>query len=369
MVDLAAVSFGDTERIMEKLKVAVIGLGMGRMHLQEFSRHSGAEVVGFADVDESRFARCRELAPKARTYTDYKQLLRTEKPDLVTVALPNFLHEQVVCDALREGAHVLCEKPMSLQVESALRMRDAAEAHGRGLYINFSKRFSPQGQAARRLVDEGALGPVYHAISYWTRRDGIPGFGGWFGQKEKSGGGPLIDLGVHQLDLVLWLMGKVKPVTVSGCAHQRRAVVKAREAGKAFDVEDLACGFLRMDNGASIQLEVSWDGYYARKECSGFRLMGECGGLETAPGPHGPSTLHYAHDVAGSAVNSVPLQHPHSNGSCHELASCLLENRPFSATAADGIRVQIILDALYESAASGREVAVEEFAGKALSYL
>lgn len=354
---------------MEKLKVAVIGLGMGRMHLKEFSQHSGVEVVGFADLDEARFPGCREWAPQARTYTDYHQLLKTEKPDLVTVALPNFLHEKVVCEALQAGANVLCEKPMSLQVESALRMRDAAETYGRGLYINFSKRFSAQGQAAKRLVEEGTLGPIYHATSYWTRRDGIPGFGGWFGQKEKSGGGPLIDLGVHQLDLVLWLMGKVKPLTVSGCAHQRLALVKAKEAGKAFDVEDLACGFLRMDSGASIQFEVSWDGFYARKEFSGFRLMGESGGLETAPGPHGESTLHYAHDVAGSAMNSVPLQHPKCNGSCYELASCLLENRPFNATAADGIRVQIILDALYESAASGREVAVEQFAGKALSYL
>lgn len=354
---------------MDKLRVGVIGLGMGREHLKQFARHDGVEIVGFADVNEDRFIHGHQIAPGARTYTDYQQLLRTEKPDLISIALPNFMHEQVTCHALEARAHVLCEKPMSLSVESALRMRDHAEKHRRGLFINFSKRFNPQGRMARKLVDSGELGSVYHAHTYWTRRDGIPGFGGWFGQKDKSGGGPLIDLGVHQIDLALWLMGPVKPLTVTGVTHHHRARAKASNAAADFDVEDLASGFIRMDNGASVLFEVSWDGYQAKKETSGFRLLGETGGLETGVDLNGESTILFSHDRSGEAFTGFPASRPPAPGSCYELADCLLHNRPFSATAEDGIRVQIILDALYQSATTGREIVIEEFAGTALSYL
>ena len=354
---------------MKEVKIGIIGLGMGRIHLESYLQAPGAKIVGLADLDEERLRQNKSKAPEARAYTQAEEMLREEKPDLVSVALPNFLHEKMTVAALEAGAHVLCEKPMSMNVESALRMRDKADACGKSLFINFSKRFSPVAQTAKSLVEDGALGPVYHAYCQWTRRNGIPGFGGWFGQKDKSGGGPLIDLGVHELDQVLWLMGKAKPATVSGMAHYRRGLEMARQQGKTFDVEDFATGFIRTDNGASILFEVSWEGYQVRKEQHALRLHGEKGSLETAPGPHGDYSLHLCHDVAGHAFNSVPLRQEPTLSSYETLVQCLLEDRPFPATAEDGIRIQIILDALYESATSGREVEVATFAGKALSYL
>ena len=354
---------------MDPIKIGIIGLGMGRIHLEHYNKAPGARVVGLADLDEERLRQIKAMAPDAKGYTDAQEMLREEKPDLVSIALPNFLHEKMTLLALEAGAHVLCEKPMSMNVESALRMRDKADACGKNLFINFSKRFSPVARTAKGLVEDGALGPVYHAYCQWTRRNGIPGFGGWFGQKDKSGGGPLIDLGVHELDQVLWLMGKAKPATVSGTAHYRRGLEQARKMGKNFDVEDFATGFIRTDSGASILFEVSWEGYQVKKEQHALRLHGEKGTIETAPGPHGDYTLHLCHDVAGHAFNSVPLRQEPVLSSYETLVQCLLEDRPFPATAEDGIRIQIILDALYESATSGREVDLASFAGKALSYL
>lgn len=354
---------------MKEIRIGIIGLGMGRIHLEGYAGASGARVVGLADLNEERLRTMKPNVPEARLYTDAEEMLREERPDLVSVALPNFLHEKVTFMALEAGAHVLCEKPMSMDVESALHMRDKAAACGKHLFINFSKRFGPVGRAAKSLVEEGALGEIYHGYCQWTRRGGIPGFGGWFGQKDKSGGGPLIDLGVHELDQVLWLMGKAKPSTVSGMAHYRRGLEQARKEGKAFDVEDFATGFIRTDTGASILFEVSWDGYQVKKEQHCLRLHGEKGTIETAPGPHGDYTLHLCHDIGGRAFNSVPLQQESATNAYETLVHCLLEGRPFPATAEDGIRIQIILDALYESATTGREVDVGSFAGKALAYL
>ncbi|MCC5839525.1 MAG: Gfo/Idh/MocA family oxidoreductase [Opitutales bacterium] len=352
-----------------KIRIAIIGMGMGRFHLQHYLKSPFAEVVALVDLDAGRLADVHKLAPQSQTFSNHKEMLRAVKPDLVSVALPNVLHESVSVDCLEAGAHVLCEKPMSMNVASALRMRDAAEKAKRQLYINFSQRFSPFSQTARRLVDEGSLGPLYHAYVQWTRRDGMPNFGGWFGQKSASGGGPLIDLGVHRLDLVLWLMGKVKPVTVSGVTHHRIGVPRAKVQGKSFDVEDFATGLVRLDNGASIAFEVSWANYQIRHEEQSLRLQGETGAIEGGPGVHGDYTLHYCHHTAGTHMVSVPVRPGPEITSYEEVARCLASGDAFPSTAQDGIRLQIILDALYESARQGREILVEDFAGPALAYL
>lgn len=354
---------------MNKIKTAIVGFGMGSYHAMHYIKHPGADLVAVAEVDRSRHRAILEMLPKARAYGDFREMLKEEKPDLVSVAVPNFLHEEVCVAALDAGAHVLCEKPMSVDVESAMRMRDHADSSGRSLFINFSQRFGAFAQTARELVDTGALGHIYHAYCQWTRRKGIPRFGGWFGQKDKSGGGPLIDLGVHRLDLVLWLMGKVKPVSVSGVTHSHLGAPRAQAEGKEFDVEDFASGFIRVDSGASILFEVSWDGFQSRGEQQVLRIMGDQGAIEEQPAEKGDSPLRYCHDVAGLPMVSTPLSMKGATSSYEELITCLLDGTPFPSTAEDGIRLQIVLDCLYESARTGREIQVEDFAGAALYYL
>lgn len=358
--------FSITKLHMHKIKTAIVGMGMGRHHLAGYLKHPSAEIVALVDLDEATAREVGKPVPGARIYSNYREMLKQEQPDLVSIAVPNFLHEEITCAALEAGAHVLCEKPMSVNVESALRMRAKAADAGRKLYINFSQRFSPFARTARGLVDANKLGHIYHAYCQWTRRDGFPRFGGWFGQKKLSGGGPLIDLGVHRLDFVLWLMGPIKPVTVSGITHNRIGQARGKSQGKAFDVEDLAAGLIRTDTGASILFEVSWAGFQVKTEQQVLRLMGEEGSLEGGSGIHGDYTLSYCHDIAGHPFNST-LANPGTDATSYEeLIRCLVANEDFPSTAEDGIRLQIILDCLYESACTGREVVVDEFARDAL---
>jgi predicted dehydrogenase len=342
---------------------------MGHHHLLSYQKNPRAEVVGAADLDEAKLKRAADAAPGIRCFADYRDMLRETKPDLVSIALPNSLHLPVAVACMEAGADVLCEKPMSTDLAGALKMQSAATRLGRTIYMNLSQRFNAFHRAARNIVDSGALGDIYHGYTSWTRRDGIPGFGGWFGQKALSGGGPLIDLGVHRIDIALWLMNGPKPVTVSGSTHHRRGVPLAREQGKAFDVEDFAAGLVRFENGASLLFEISWAGYQEARENQALRLVGTRAGLEAEPGPNGWE-LVLSHDIGGVPVASRMLapkgEAPYS---CQDLVDAILDQRPFPATARDGIRMQIILDALYASAETGREIDVRAFAPDAFAQL
>lgn len=345
---------------MENLRCAVIGLGMGRNHLQGYLKSPRAEVVGFADLEPVKIAEWEQKAPDAKGYTDYREMLLECKPDLVSVALPNFLHEPVTIACMEAGADVLCEKPMSTDLASALRMEQAAEKTGKRIFMNLSQRFRAENYAARQLMEAGAFGEVYHAYTEWTRRDWIPGFGGWFGQKELSGGGPMLDIGVHKIDMALWLMGRPKPVTVSGITHYQRGVPRAEKENVKFDVEDYATGFVRFENGASMIFETSWAGYQQTYSQESFKLIGTMGGLEVVPGKQGYDYI-YNHEVGGVPLASRLITDKMEMRSSSEvLVDCILDDKPFRANMEDGIRMQVILEALYESAARGSEVNIQK---------
>lgn len=355
----------------KKIRCAIIGMGMGLQHLKSYLVNPRAEVVGAADTNPDKFGRFLAHKEDLAVFTDYKKMLAETTPDVVSIALPNFLHLPVSLDCMRAGADVLCEKPMSTNLADAVTMLREAEKLGRTVYMNLSQRFNGQNLIAKDLVDGGALGEIYHGYTTWTRRDGMPGFGGWFGQKELSGGGPLIDLGVHRIDIAMWLMGNPKPVTVSGTTHHRHGIPRAKAQGKRFDVEDFASGFVRFDNDASLLFEISWAGYQSDKDKQKMHLVGTQGGLERADNPNGSLRWLLSHDVAGTPLVSTVSRKPSPKTpySCETLVDCLLDDKPFPATAADGIRMQIILDALYASAESGREIVVEDFAPDALHFL
>jgi len=345
---------------MENLRCAVIGLGIGNLHVSGYVKNSRAELVGLVDLDEKKLGDKLKELPGTRGYTDYSEMLRECKPDLVSVALPNFLHEPVTVACLEAGADVLCEKPMSTSLASALRMEKAVEKTGKRIFMNLSQRFRAENVAARKLMEAGALGDVYHAYTEWTRRDWIPNFGSWFGQKELSGGGPLLDIGVHKIDMALWLMGRPKPVTVSGITHYQRGVPRAKRENVKFDVEDYATGFVRFENGASLIFETSWAGYQQEYSQESFKLIGTQGGLEVVEGKNG---LDY---IFNQEVGGVPLASRiitdtlHAPGFAESLVDCILDDKPFRANMEDGIRMQVILEALYESATRGKEVNIKE---------
>lgn len=333
-------------------------MGIGRHHAKAYAEHPGSQLVAVVDLDPARLEPWRATVGDEGLFDDYAAMLRALKPDLVSVALPNALHGRVTIDALRAGAHVLCEKPMATSMKEARKMQEEARKAGRRLGINLSYRFTAPARALKDLADDGFLGTPYHAVTKWTRRDGFPGFGGWFGRKALSGGGPLIDLGVHRLDLAMWLMGSPEPVTVSGAIHDHIAKARAAASGKTFDVEDFSTGFVRFANGASLVFETSWAGHQEepesmmtmvmgtqgslvhRNEGGGYQFVGEC--FTERAGHRLHSRIH-----PDSRATSNPYQ---------EMVAAIREDRPYLADAEDGLRVQKILDGLYKSARTGREV-------------
>ncbi len=346
---------------VSRVRVAVIGLGMGAGHAEMYLQTPEAELVAVVDADEGRLGRWKGSAQEtAQRFSNHKAMLKAVKPDLASVALPNFLHAPVTIDCLRAGAHVLCEKPMAMNVAEALRMKREAEKRKRKLGINLSFRFTPQARALKDLANDGFLGRAYHAATRWTRRDGFPGFGGWFGQKKMSGGGPLIDLGVHRIDLALWLMGNPEPVSVSGMTHRLIGEPQGKAMKKPFDVEDLAAGFVRLSNGASLVLEVSWAGHQAEAEMISTTVMGTRGTLvhRNIAGGYEFAGEYYTEKAGHKLAGKVAAAREDLRSSYGEMVRAIVNDTEPLAGAEDGVRLQRILDGLYESAQRGREVRV-----------
>lgn len=345
---------------MDQLQVGVIGLGMGRHHIAGYQNHPSAQVVAISDTDPIRLQEIGDKYNIPKRYATAEQMFSAEKLDVVSIATPNKFHKPITLACFEAGCHVLCEKPMAMSAVEGREMLAAAKKAGKRLMINFSYRFTEQSMALKQQVDMGAIGEVYFARTIWHRRRGLPGFGGWFGQKSLSGGGPLIDLGVHRIDLALWLMGYPKPVWVLGSTYNPigSALAAARKAN--FDVEDLAVGLVKFDNGATLEVEASWAANIKESELMETRLFGTLGGLvqrnldETYKfeaelylergGAHFDMKLH-------PPVPPVPTPMYH-------FIDCIINDKPHIATGDEGLLVMEILDGLYQSAADGGPIRI-----------
>jgi predicted dehydrogenase len=273
----------------EALRVGVIGCGAGEFHLEGFTAEPRVKVVALAGLDG---ARCHELVRKygiPHLFGDFTELLAHPDIDAVSIAVPNHLHRPITIQTLRAGKHVLVEKPLSRTVEEGEEMVAVAKEEGRVLAVAFQRRQRHDVQLVRHEIERGALGRVYHARAYWMRRSGIPGLGTWFTNREQSGGGPLIDLGVHVLDLAAWLLGNPSPKSVSAATYaalgpqgrgQWSGARFSRIEGVAYEVEDFATAFIRFEGGITLQLDVSWAAYTGHSDEFGLALMGTEGGAE-----------------------------------------------------------------------------------------
>ena len=197
----------------KKIKVGVIGVGsIAEMHIAGYKADPRVELAAFCDINEERLKEKGERHGVTRLYTDVKDMVAKEELDAVSVCTWNAAHAPCTIAALEAGLHVLCEKPMAMNVAEAEAMRDAAKRSGKLLMIGFVRRFGNDCAVVQDFINEGYFGDLYYAKATYLRRNGCPG--GWFGDKSRSGGGPLIDLGVHVIDLVRYLMGNPKPVSV-----------------------------------------------------------------------------------------------------------------------------------------------------------
>ncbi len=346
---------------MKKLRAGVIGLGMGRNHVDGFQKHPQVEVVAIADMNESLLKKIGDEKGVANRYTSAEKMLATEKLDIVSIVTPNKFHKPLTLAAFKAGCHVLCEKPMAMNAIEAQEMLTAAKKARKRLMINFSYRFTDQSWALKKEVDDGILGDIYFGRTSWHRRRGMPGFGGWFGVKALAGGGPLIDLGVHRLDLALWLMDYPKPEWVLARTYNHIATARARKEGKAFDVEDLAAGLITFKNGATLEVEASWAANIAESELMETRLLGTAGGLvqRNCRGTYEFEAEIYTERNGSNYDMRLHPPCPRPPSAQVHFADAILAGTPHCATGEEGLIVMKILDALYESARTKAPVKIK----------
>jgi predicted dehydrogenase len=355
-----------------KIKAAVIGLGVGLAHSKAYLANPDAELIAICDIDEKRLKERGDLLgiPASQRYTDLEDVLALPELDAVSVALPNYLHAPIAIKAMKAGKHVLSEKPLARSAAEAQSMVDEAARSKKTLMVCFNYRFRDDARWLKGLRDAGKFGDIYYARAGWLRNSGIPGFGTWFTQKDKAGGGPLIDLGVHVLDLTLWLMGYPKVVSVSGAAFSefgprgKKTWAWGKPTGDTeFTVEDLATGFVRFENGAVLSLETSWGSHTKPGRDDYFvTLYGKEGGSELYVANYTDrETVSFYTEEAGFPVQLRP--NPVMRGGGHELAvahfvECLKEGRAPEATGEQGTALVRLIEGLYESSRCGREISL-----------
>lgn len=250
----------------KKLRIGIIGCGgiANGKHLPSLKATGRAELVAFCDIilERAKSAAKAFGAAEAKVYEDYRELLKDASIDVVHVCTPNKSHAQISIDALHAGKHVMCEKPMAKTAADARRMVAAARETGKKLTIGYQNRQKPESLYLKSVIDRGDLGDIYFAESYALRRRGTPTWG-VFLKEEEQGGGPLIDIGTHSLDLTLWMMDNYKPRMVVGTTYKKLPNPDCANLWGGWDpkqhtVEDSAFGFLVMEDGATVILKSSW---------------------------------------------------------------------------------------------------------------
>lgn len=356
---------------MKKLRIAMIGCGnIANTHLAGYKNVPEAEIVAACDIDPERMKKTCDIygIPEEHRYTSVEEMLEKEKGNLdaADVCVWNINHAPCAIAALRAGLHVLCEKPMAYNAKDAEEMKAEADKAGKLLMIGFVLRFGDENALVRDFIDAGMMGDIYYSKATYLRQHGNPG--GWFGNLELSGGGPVIDLGVHVIDQTRYLMGSPKPVSVFAMVSDKLGnrpdlkndVAWKPENAKAGDpntVEDFGTALIRYDNGAVTLLECSYDlngESVTRKD-----LYGTKGGVALGASPKFYTNVNgYLSTITPSMENLKGGGNMFTKEMAH-FVDCALHGTKCIAPAEDGIWVMKILDAIYESGRTGHEVIIK----------
>ena len=357
---------------MDKLKVAVIGNGgISGVHLRGYSLNPDVEIYALCDINEERLNRRGDEyhVDPARRFTDVNEMLAAcPEIEAVSVCTWNAAHAQCAIAALNAGKHVLCEKPMAMTVEEAEAMQAAAEKNNKLLMIGFVRRFGNDCAIMKDFIDNGYFGDIYYAKATYLRRKGCPG--GWFGDKARSGGGPLIDLGVHIIDLCRYLMGNPKPVSVYGATFNKlgnRSNIKSKagyvsqtkENADIFNVEDLATAMIRFDNGSVLQIEASFS-LNIEKDEGVLQFFGTKAGAKLDPELTIYSEMNdYMTNVKLANSTALSFDGLFENEINH-FVECVRTGKPCRNPAQDGVTLMKILTGIYKSAETGHEVLIND---------
>ena len=322
------------------------------------AKQPDVKILAVCDVNPESARRAAERFEVPHIFEDYSKLLAMGEIDAVHVCTPNYLHMPPTVDALEAGKHVMVEKPLARNSIEGAQMVEAARKNNRKLMVAQNMRFGPEAQCLKRFIDAGDLGEIYFGRVWALRRRGVPSWG-VFTDKEKQGGGPLIDIGVHVLDLTLYLMGHPKPTAASGKAYTKIGNTPGHVGVwgpwdyKNYTVEDYAAAFVRLDNGASLVIESSFAANLGDERMSSL-LLGTRGGAETNP-------LRIYGEERGTLIDITPVHL--GNWSSYEAEvrgfyDAIQNDTEPPVTGEQALNVMKILDAIYTSSEENREVVI-----------
>lgn len=353
------------------LRVGIIGCGgiAGGKHMPSLKRLNNVEMVAFCDIiiEKAEDAKEKFGTADAKTYKNYKDLIADPTIDAVYVCTPNKSHSFITIDALEADKHVMCEKPMAKTAKEAQAMVDAAKRTGKKLTIGYQNRFRPDTMHLAKACQNGDLGDIYFAKAHAIRRRAVPTWG-VFLNEEEQGGGPLIDIGTHALDLTLWLMDNYEPKHVVGTAYHKLSQTK--EAANAwgpwdpekFTVEDSAFGFVTMKNGATIFLESSWALNTLDEGEAKSTLCGTLGGADMRDGLriNGEKYSRLYEEKVSTDAGGVAFYDGESESDglveARTFVNCILNDTEPVVKPEQALVVTQILEAIYESSKTGLPV-------------
>lgn len=362
---------------MKKIRIGIIGVGIiGKVHLDNYSKVDGVEVVAACDLDESLLQQVAEKYNIPHTYTDFHEMLKRDDIDAVDVCLHNNLHAPITIAALQAGKHVYCEKPIAGSYLDGKRMLDTAKECGTKLHIHLSFLYSLDTKAAKALIDEGKLGKLYHARSTGYRRRGRPFVDGYgtkdFNRKAIASGGALFDMGVYRISQLLYLMQMPVVKTITGKTYQELDMDEKRRQISGFDVEELGVGFVRFEGGLTMDIIESWAIHLNGFE--GSSIVGNIGGIRFPGQANGGKTPFSYHtnvcdmdmdatfDLHGADYRWHQLRENTDayDSSQHHWIAALQGRVELLPTAEIALQTMLISEGIYMSDHLEREVTAEE---------
>ncbi len=356
---------------MRKVKVGIVGCGgiANQKHLPAIQKNGNFEIIAFCDIDKAKADAAKEKfgTEDARVYTDYTELVKEKDIEAVYVLTPNKSHAAISVAAMKAGKHVMCEKPMAKSYADAKLMLDTAKETGKLLTIGYQNRYRQDSIYLKRACENGDLGEIYYARAHALRRRAVPTWG-VFLNAEEQGGGPLIDIGTHALDLTLWMMDNYEPESVTGSVYRKLA--EQKEQGNAFGewdpkeftVEDSAFGFIKMKNGATIHLESSWALNTLEVDEAKTSLCGTKAGADMKDGLRLNRVQYNKQlvekpdlDTSGVAFFTGKSEEAEDIEQ-RVFYEAITEGKPLIVKPEQAIAVTRILEAIYEAARTGKTV-------------
>jgi len=363
---------------VSKVRIGIVGVGLiGQTHLSNYAKIQDAEVVAVCDINEQAAQAVASQFGISDVYSDFRELLKRDDIDAIDVCLHNNFHAPVTNEALKAGKHVYCEKPIAGTYYDGVTMLETAKETGKMLHIQLNTLYKKETKAAKALIEEGSLGKLYHARSTGFRRRGRPFVDGYgtkfFNRKETAAGGALLDMGVYHIAQILYLLGVPTLKSVSGKVYQEMDMDASRREESQFDVEELGLGFVRFEEGVTLDLIEAWSVHMGGFE--GSSVLGSKGGvrLPSYSSISQTSALTFHTTVADMDLDSTinlddmdlrwgrlkPDYDAYASSQQHWIAA--IQGRvPLLPTAEIALQTMLISEGVYLSDQLGREVTAEE---------